>query len=100
MEERHRGPFIGSLRRFLLWRKRLKAIRDTQSFLRAEAPAEALRWMKEHAQDLDAEERAFIEQSRRAVRNRRLGEQMAAALALVLTASAARMCMTVSTKLN
>jgi hypothetical protein len=71
-------------RRFLLWRKRLKAIRDSQSFLRAEALAEALGWMKEHAQDLDVEERAFIDKSRRAVRNRRLGGQMTAALALVV----------------
>ncbi len=82
------SDWLEANRRFLLWRKRLKAIRDSQSFLRAEALAEALGWMKEHAQDLDAEERAFIDKSRRAVRNRRLGGQIAAALALVVTAGA------------
>ncbi|MCA1852444.1 MAG: formylglycine-generating enzyme family protein, partial [Beggiatoa sp.] len=44
--------------------------------------------MKEHAHHLEAEERAFIEQSRRAVRNRRLGGQMAAALALSVASGA------------
>ena len=82
------SDWLEANRRFLLWRKRLKAIRDSQSFLRAEALAEALGWMKEHAHHLEAEERAFIEQSRRAVRNRRLGGQMAAALALVVTSGA------------
>jgi formylglycine-generating enzyme required for sulfatase activity len=82
------SDWLEANRRFLLWRKRLTAIRDSQSFLRAEALAEALGWMKEHAQDLEAEERAFIEKSRRAVRNRRLGGQIAAALALVVASGA------------
>jgi len=74
---------------FLLWRKRLTVMRRSKTLLRGEALAEALGQIKQHAQHLDREELAFIENSRRAARNRRWGGQGAVALALVVATAAA-----------
>jgi formylglycine-generating enzyme required for sulfatase activity len=87
--------WLESNRGFMLWRRRLKVIRESQNLLRDAALAEALGWWDKHGEDLNTDERDFIEKSLEEVekhqqeaRKRRLWGQAVLAVALVIAAGA------------